>query len=128
MGGIREKLLAAIRHGIPEVVVPRRNAEEVLRLARENLERNADLVPTVVRADAFEFVRSGDDEFDLTYSFKVLAHVPEIRAALVELARVTAPGGHLALEFYNPWSLRYAAKRLAGPQPISAERTTNRPV
>jgi ubiquinone/menaquinone biosynthesis C-methylase UbiE len=64
-----------------------------------------------------------DDTFDLVCSFKVLAHVPEIGAALTEMARVTKPGGHLALEFYNPWSLRYLAKRVAGPQPISDGRT-----
>jgi len=27
------------------------------------------------------------------------------------------------LEFYNPWSLRYLAKRIAGPRPISDGRT-----
>jgi ubiquinone/menaquinone biosynthesis C-methylase UbiE len=64
-----------------------------------------------------------DDEFDLTYSFKVLAHVPDIDAALREAARVTKPGGHLLLEFYNPWSLRYLAKKVAGPQPIADART-----
>jgi SAM-dependent methyltransferase len=64
-----------------------------------------------------------DDTFDFVCSFKVLAHVPEIRRAVAELARVTRPGGTLALEFYNPHSLRYLAKRIAGPQPISAERT-----
>jgi ubiquinone/menaquinone biosynthesis C-methylase UbiE len=53
----------------------------------------------------------------------VLAHVPDITQALAELARVTKPGGHLALEFYNPWSLRYVAKRIAGPQKISEGRT-----
>jgi len=35
VGGIREKLLAAIRAGIPEVVLPRRNAEDVMRLPAE---------------------------------------------------------------------------------------------
>jgi len=35
VGGVREKLLAAIRGGIPEVVVPTRNAEEILRLPAE---------------------------------------------------------------------------------------------
>ncbi len=35
VGGLREKLLAAIRCGIPEVVVPARNAEDVLRLPAE---------------------------------------------------------------------------------------------
>jgi len=65
----------------------------------------------------------GDDEFDLTYSFKVLAHVPDIGTALREATRVTRPGGHLLLEFYNPWSLRYLAKKAAGPQRIGDERT-----
>ena len=63
-----------------------------------------------------------DEEFDLTYSFKVLGHVPDIEAALREAARVTRPGGHLLLEFYNPWSLRYLAKKVAGPQSISGAR------
>lgn len=63
-----------------------------------------------------------DDSFDLVCSFKVLAHVPDIGAALRELARVTRPGGQLVLEFYNPFSLRYLAKRIAGPQPISNGR------
>lgn len=64
-----------------------------------------------------------NDSFDFVCSFKVLAHVPQIGRALSEIARVTAPGGQMALEFYNPWSLRYVAKRIAGPQPISATRT-----
>jgi ubiquinone/menaquinone biosynthesis C-methylase UbiE len=64
-----------------------------------------------------------DASFDLVCSFKVLAHVPSITDALRELARVTKPGGMLALEFYNPWSLRYAAKRIAGPGQISEGRT-----
>jgi ubiquinone/menaquinone biosynthesis C-methylase UbiE len=63
------------------------------------------------------------NSFDFVCSFKVLAHVPEIELALRELARVTRPGGTLVLEFYNPWSLRYLAKRLAGPQRISEGRT-----
>ncbi len=56
-----------------------------------------------------------DGTFDFVYSFKVLSHVPDIGRALAEAARVTRPGGHLALEFYNPLSLRYLGKRLAGP-------------
>lgn len=64
-----------------------------------------------------------DESFDLTYSFKVLAHVPDIETAVREAVRVTRPGGHLLLELYNPWSLRYLAKKVAGPQPISEDRT-----
>jgi SAM-dependent methyltransferase len=63
-----------------------------------------------------------DESFDLVCSFKVLAHVPDIGRALSEIARVTRPGGQMVLEFYNPLSLRYLAKRIAGPQPISAGR------
>ena len=65
--------------------------------------------------------------FDLAYSMKVLAHIPPIENALAELARLVRPGGHLLLEFYNPLSLRYLAKRLGGPARI-AESTTDHDV
>lgn len=64
-----------------------------------------------------------DASFDVTYSFKVLAHIPDIAKAVSEAARVTRPGGTMILEFYNPYSLRYLAKKIAGPQPISEGRT-----
>jgi ubiquinone/menaquinone biosynthesis C-methylase UbiE len=47
-----------------------------------------------------------DDSFDLVYSFKVLAHVPNIQSLLSEIARVTKPGGRMVLEFYNPFSFK----------------------
>jgi SAM-dependent methyltransferase len=75
----------------------------------------------VVQASATQ-LPFADGSFDTVCSFKVLAHVPDIRAALAEIARVTRPGGAMVLEFYNPWSLRYLAKRIAGPQPISDGR------
>jgi ubiquinone/menaquinone biosynthesis C-methylase UbiE len=68
-----------------------------------------------------------DSAVDLVYSMKVLAHVPPIREAIAELARVTRPGGHLLLEFYNPRSLRFLAKWVGGAAPI-AEGTTDRDV
>jgi ubiquinone/menaquinone biosynthesis C-methylase UbiE len=52
--------------------------------------------------------------FDVTCSFKVLAHVPDIRLALSEMARVTRPGGVVVAEFYNPMSLRGLVRRF-GP-------------
>jgi len=64
-----------------------------------------------------------DESFDVTYSFKVLAHVPEIEQALAEMARVTRPGGVVLAEFYNPWSIRYLAKRL-GPAGAISRNTT----
>jgi SAM-dependent methyltransferase len=64
-----------------------------------------------------------DAAFDLVYSFKVLAHIPEIEKALAEMARVCRPGGHVLAELYNPWSLRFVAKKLAGPGKISDGRS-----
>ncbi len=55
-----------------------------------------------------------DATFDVTCSFKVLAHVPEIERALAEMARVTKPGGAILAEFYNPQSFR-GLLRLLGP-------------
>lgn len=59
------------------------------------------------------------ESFDLAYSMKVLAHIPPIEGALAEMTRLVRPGGHLLMEFYNPLSLRYLAKRLGGPARIS---------
>ncbi|GMV15174.1 MAG: hypothetical protein AMXMBFR56_33980 [Polyangiaceae bacterium] len=59
------------------------------------------------------------ESFDVTCSFKVLAHIPDIRVALSEMARVTRPGGVLIAEFYNPYSFRGLAKRLAPPGRIA---------
>ena len=67
------------------------------------------------------------ESVDLVYSMKVLAHIPPIQPALAELARLVRPGGHLLLEFYNPYSLRYLAKRLGGPARI-AHGTTDHDV
>ncbi len=55
-----------------------------------------------------------DDTFDVTCSFKVLAHVEDIRGALAEMSRVTRPGGVVLAELYNPISFRGLAKKL-GP-------------
>lgn len=44
--------------------------------------------------------------FDVSGSFKVLAHVPDVQKAVNELARVTKKGGIIFLEFYSPYSFR----------------------
>lgn len=64
-----------------------------------------------------------DSEFDVVCSFKVLAHVPNVARALEEATRATRAGGHLLLEFYNPWSFRFVVKKVAGPRPIGGRRT-----
>jgi ubiquinone/menaquinone biosynthesis C-methylase UbiE len=56
---------------------------------------------------------------DVAYSFKVLAHIPDIQGALREMARVVRPGGWVLAEFYNARSLRRLVKALKPPSPVS---------
>jgi ubiquinone/menaquinone biosynthesis C-methylase UbiE len=56
---------------------------------------------------------------DVAYSFKVLAHIPDIAGALREMARVVRPGGWVLAEFYNARSLRRLVKALKPPTAIS---------
>jgi ubiquinone/menaquinone biosynthesis C-methylase UbiE len=89
-----------------------------------SLARGVDLSPGMLekaRARGLDVVEGSatalpfpDSSFDVTCSFKVLAHVPQIADALSEMARVTRPGGHVIAEFYNPFSLRGLVKRF-GP-------------
>lgn len=60
-----------------------------------------------------------DERFDVTCSFKVLAHVPDIGRALSEMARVTKRGGVVLAEFYNPYSFRGLVKRFGPAGKIS---------
>jgi ubiquinone/menaquinone biosynthesis C-methylase UbiE len=61
-----------------------------------------------------------DASFDVTCSFKVLAHVENIERALAEMIRVTRPTGTIIAEFYNPYSLRGLLKRFGPAGAISA--------
>lgn len=62
-----------------------------------------------------------DDSFDVTCSFKVLAHVPDVERALAEMARVTRPGGYVLAEFYNPHSFRGLLRGLGPSQAIGRQ-------
>lgn len=63
-----------------------------------------------------------DASFDVTCSFKVLAHVPEIETALSEMARVTRPGGYVLAELYNPISFRGLLRTLGPAQKIGSTK------
>jgi ubiquinone/menaquinone biosynthesis C-methylase UbiE len=76
-----------------------------------------------VREGSVTHLPFDDATFDVTCSFKVLAHVKEIARALAEMARVTRPGGVILAELYNPWSLRGLAKRF-GPAGLISHRGT----
>lgn len=75
-----------------------------------------------VREGSVTSIPYPDASFDVVCSFKVLAHVPDIRTALAEMARVTRPGGVVLAEFYNPYSFRGLAKRLGPAGAISEGR------
>ena len=75
-----------------------------------------------VREASVTSIPFDDATFDVTCSFKVLAHVPEIGKALAEMARVTRPGGVVLAELYNPLSLRGLAKRFGPAGAVSASR------
>jgi ubiquinone/menaquinone biosynthesis C-methylase UbiE len=85
------------------------------------LEKATERGLDVVEGSATE-LPFADASFDVTCSFKVLAHIPDIDRALSEMARVTRPGGHVVAEFYNPLSFRGLVKRL-GPAGRVADGT-----
>lgn len=64
-----------------------------------------------------------DSSFDVACSFKVLAHVPDLRLALSEMLRVVRPGGTVVAELYNAQSLRMLVKRY-GPAGRIGKHTT----
>lgn len=82
------------------------------------LERARERGLDVREADATK-LPFDDESFDVAYSFKVLAHVPDFRGALAEMARVVRPGGHLVFDVYNRGSIRWLIKRLFGPKKTS---------
>ena len=67
-------------------------------LVRRRLEHE-DLVAAVQRADA-EQLPFADGSFDLVYSWGVLHHTPDTRAAVEEVRRVLAPGGEARIMLY----------------------------
>jgi ubiquinone/menaquinone biosynthesis C-methylase UbiE len=56
---------------------------------------------------------------DVAYSFKVLAHIPDITGAMREMARVVRPGGYVLAEFYNARSIRRLVKAVKPPTAVS---------
>jgi SAM-dependent methyltransferase len=85
-------------------------------LRRDAEARGLEVVPGSLEALPFD-----DASFDVVYSFKRLAHQPDVEEAVDEMVRVTRPGGHLLLEFYNPMSLRYLGRRLSGRRDASVD-------
>jgi ubiquinone/menaquinone biosynthesis C-methylase UbiE len=74
----------------------------------------------VAQASATE-LPIADASVDVAYSFKVLAHIPDIAGAMREMARVVRPGGWVLAEFYNARSLRRLVKAVKPPTAVSEQ-------
>jgi SAM-dependent methyltransferase len=77
-----------------------------------------DLRSNLTTGDAEQLAFEAN-EFDLVYSWGVLHHSPDTRAAIAEVYRVLRPGGVAKVMIYHKWSLvgymlwiRYALLRL----------------
>src|SRR5258705_9393310 len=75
---------------------------------------------SVAQASATE-LPIASESVDVAYSFKVLAHIPDIQGAIAEMARVVRPGGWVLAEFYNARSLRRLVKAVKPPTAVSRQ-------
>src|SRR4051812_16956191 len=82
------------------------------------LARAAERGLSVAQASATE-LPIATASVDVAYSFKVLAHIPDIAGALREMARVVRPGGWVLAEFYNARSIRRLVKAMKPPTAVS---------
>lgn len=74
-----------------------------LELATERFRRAG--VPADLRLGDAETLPYADGSFDVVYSFGVLHHTPNAKAAVSEIHRVLRPGGTLIVAMYHKWSL-----------------------
>ena len=79
---------------------------ESLMLATAHL-RQQGLPVRFANADA-TVLPFADDTFDVVFSFGVLHHVPDTKAACREIARVLKPGGSLRVMLYGRRSYHYS--------------------
>lgn len=84
------------------------------------LEKAADRGLNVAQASATE-LPIATASVDVAYSFKVLAHIPDIAGAMREMSRVVRPGGYVIAEFYNARSLRRLVKAVKPPTAVSEQ-------
>jgi len=103
-----------VRHGAIATGVDL--TEEGVRLTRERLELEG--LRAEVRVGDAEQLPFDDESFDLVYSYGVLHHSPDTRAAIAEVRRVLRPGGSALIMIYHVpswvgfmlWSIHCAAK------------------
>jgi SAM-dependent methyltransferase len=90
--------------------------DEAVKRTRMRLTLKGLPFERVEQASALELPLE-DDSFDIVFSHGVLHHIPEVRTAQSEIARVLRPGGRLIAMLYAKRSLNYfsiATLRRAG--------------
>ena len=75
---------------------------EMLEKAKNRLSN----IPSFLLNGNAKFLPFKSSTFDLTYSYKVLPHIPNVQQAISEISRVTKKGGVIVLEFYNALNIR----------------------
>ena len=96
-----------------EQIIRRGGAWSGLDLTQEAVERTQ--MRLTIRNLPFKKIKQGsaleipfeDDSFDIVFSHGVLHHIPEIKIAQKEIARVLKPKGELIAMLYSKWSLNY---------------------
>jgi len=74
-----------------------------LDIDAERVEMGARRLPGLLQVADAERLPFADDTFDVILSHEVIEHVPDDRAAAVEMARVLRPGGRILLFCPNRW-------------------------
>jgi SAM-dependent methyltransferase len=82
--------------------------DEAVKRTRMRLTLKGLPFERIERASALD-LPFGDDSFDIVFSHGVLHHIPEVRTAGREIARVLRPDGRLIAMLYAKRSLNYAA-------------------
>lgn len=85
-------------------------------------QRNADLTAVHAFGERLPFA---NDAFDLTYCVAVMHHVAEeqaVRQTVLEMVRVTRPGGHVLIWDHNPRNPYWPILMKRVPQDTGAER------
>jgi SAM-dependent methyltransferase len=91
-------------------------------MLRQLRQRQPDFPTVVAGGEALPFP---DDQFSLTYCVAVMHHVAApsaVRQTLIEMARVTRPGGHVIIWDHNPRNPYWPLLMRRVPQDTGAER------